>query len=368
MGPWQVRDPAQPFRPGCSFEVIKAMVSRGKIGPTTVLRGPTTRQFWTPAKRVPSVANLLGTCHNCERAVEVNASSCVSCGASFAPESDRQYFGLMPVRLLPGQATADVVAASALGVGSSRSAPASSAPASSAPARAVQASPAPVQAVPVQAAPMKAAPTGSADVPRAASPSMEMGSVVDSGIAADESGDRPPMGRGLKTTLVLLLVGAVMAMSATLFVTLAPLAGIELPAWVPTYAKLTSDNHVDEGVSDPAVDQTASTESEPGSEAPIETVVSGAPASPTGLEVDPSESVVEKPVEKPVAPITPIEDEKDLSPAVAQIRSLLAKGNDASIAAAIEMIDALPADATIAAVLRKTAEDLRLLRSIVGTL
>src|SRR6185369_16768084 len=60
MGPWYLRDPAHPFRPGCSYETVRDLVKRGRIRPDTILRGPATRQFWNFAARTPTVANLLG--------------------------------------------------------------------------------------------------------------------------------------------------------------------------------------------------------------------------------------------------------------------------------------------------------------------
>jgi hypothetical protein len=104
MGPWFVRDEQQPHRPGCSFETILTLIARGKITTDAILRGPTTAQFWYPAKRVPGVANRLGVCHACQAAVQDEAS-CPSCHASFEVEGDRQTLGLMPIRLIPGQAT-----------------------------------------------------------------------------------------------------------------------------------------------------------------------------------------------------------------------------------------------------------------------
>ncbi len=110
MGPWFLRDPAHPFRPGCSFDTIRRMIQRGKIGPMTVIRGPATRQTWSFAGRTPSIANLMGLCHNCQREVSPDAFSCAACGASFAPQTDRQHLGLSPVHLLPGQAPPEAIA------------------------------------------------------------------------------------------------------------------------------------------------------------------------------------------------------------------------------------------------------------------
>jgi hypothetical protein len=111
MGPWFIRDAGHPFRPGCSFETLREMIRRGKVTRETILRGPTTRQFWTFAGRAPSVANLLGICHNCRGVAGAEEFACRSCGATFAPETDRQHLGLAPVHLLPGQASPEMIAA-----------------------------------------------------------------------------------------------------------------------------------------------------------------------------------------------------------------------------------------------------------------
>ncbi|MCA9300441.1 MAG: hypothetical protein KDA28_15325, partial [Phycisphaerales bacterium] len=110
MGPWFIRDEARPFQPGCNYEVVRRLVARGRLTPNTVLRGPTTRQFWTLAKRTPSVANLLGLCHSCQEKVDPADYMCRSCGAVFTPETDRQHLGLGPVHLLPGEAPPDRIA------------------------------------------------------------------------------------------------------------------------------------------------------------------------------------------------------------------------------------------------------------------
>jgi hypothetical protein len=113
MGPWQLREGVHPFRPGCSYETLRELVKRGRITRNTVLRGPTTRQFWSFAGRTPSVANLLGVCHNCQAEVDPGAFSCQACGAAFSPDTDRQHLGLAPVHLLPGQASPEIIAATA---------------------------------------------------------------------------------------------------------------------------------------------------------------------------------------------------------------------------------------------------------------
>lgn len=110
MGPWFVRDEANPFRPGCSLETIQRLVARGRLTPESVIRGPSTRQFWTLAKRTPGIANLFGVCHSCQARTAPDARECASCGATFDVSDDRQQLGLGPVRLLPGHADAESVA------------------------------------------------------------------------------------------------------------------------------------------------------------------------------------------------------------------------------------------------------------------
>ncbi len=95
MGPWFIRDKANPFRPGCAYDVVVRHVRAGKIKPTTVMRGPTTRQFWAVARNVPGVAHLLGYCHNCNHHVQPGDRRCASCGAHFAAVQHRNELGLM---------------------------------------------------------------------------------------------------------------------------------------------------------------------------------------------------------------------------------------------------------------------------------
>lgn len=113
MGPWFFLDPACPTRPGCSYETLRTLVDRGTVRRDSVIRGPSTRQFWMLATRVPGVAHLFGLCHNCQAAVGADDYACPACGAVFGAERDRQHLGVGPVRLLPGQASVEHLAASA---------------------------------------------------------------------------------------------------------------------------------------------------------------------------------------------------------------------------------------------------------------
>jgi predicted RNA-binding Zn-ribbon protein involved in translation (DUF1610 family) len=114
MGPWFIRDETGPWKPGCSIETLREMIRRGKVTRETVLRGPGTKQFWNFAGRTPSIANLLGACHNCRAAVKPDDYSCKACGAVFTPDADRQHMGLAPVHMLPGEASPEMVAAASM--------------------------------------------------------------------------------------------------------------------------------------------------------------------------------------------------------------------------------------------------------------
>lgn len=110
MGPWAFRDDRQPHRPGCSYETMVALVKQGKIREDTVVRGPSTHQFWTLARQTPGVSQLLGVCHSCQSPVKPEAFSCPSCFVAFSTDRDRQHLGLGPFRPLPGKGQVEVLA------------------------------------------------------------------------------------------------------------------------------------------------------------------------------------------------------------------------------------------------------------------
>lgn len=115
MGPWHLRSENNPFTPGLSFDKLADLIAKGRVRRDTIIRGPTTRQFWAFACNTPGVAALLGECHSCHRPVRSNEFVCRFCEASLSPPTDRQHLGLAPVQLLPGQATASAVASSGMG-------------------------------------------------------------------------------------------------------------------------------------------------------------------------------------------------------------------------------------------------------------
>lgn len=95
MGPWFVRDPAHPFRPGCSYEVLCRQIKLGNVKASTIIRGPSTHQFWTLARNVPGIAHLLGYCHRCGCRCNPSRQACPDCSEPFRPVEDRNELGLM---------------------------------------------------------------------------------------------------------------------------------------------------------------------------------------------------------------------------------------------------------------------------------
>ncbi len=100
MGPWQVRDESNPFTPGCSFETLRALVARGRVRADSVVRGPTTHQFWRRADETPGLSHFFGQCHACRATAHADDRVCSHCGESFAAPTDRQSLGLSPARAL----------------------------------------------------------------------------------------------------------------------------------------------------------------------------------------------------------------------------------------------------------------------------
>lgn len=107
MGPWFIRDPIRPFQPGCGYETLVRLIQNGHVTKYSIIRGPTTKQFWTVARRVPGVSHLLGYCHHCDATVEPESVGCPTCGTPFGAYLDRNDLGLPDIRPLPGEAAFD---------------------------------------------------------------------------------------------------------------------------------------------------------------------------------------------------------------------------------------------------------------------
>ncbi|MCI0677014.1 MAG: hypothetical protein L0Y42_14725 [Phycisphaerales bacterium] len=107
MGPWFIRDEQRPFQPGASYETLIKLIERGQVTKYSLLRSPTTKQFWTVARRVPGIAHLLGYCHNCDASVDPGDHGCHACGVPFGAYLDRNFLGLPDIRPLPWEVGGD---------------------------------------------------------------------------------------------------------------------------------------------------------------------------------------------------------------------------------------------------------------------
>ncbi|MEY5032305.1 MAG: hypothetical protein RL354_1336 [Planctomycetota bacterium] len=112
MGAWFVRDTRRPHFVGVSYESMAASIRSGDIGMNSIVRGPTTRQFWTIARRAPGLAHLFGRCFSCQAPVREHAALCSACGASPPPVADRNFIGLPSVQRVapPADARPDLSA------------------------------------------------------------------------------------------------------------------------------------------------------------------------------------------------------------------------------------------------------------------
>jgi tetratricopeptide (TPR) repeat protein len=101
MGPWFVRDEARPFMPGFSEAILRHQVASGRVKADTIVRGPTTHQFWMRADQTPGLSRLLGKCHACGGNVTAQDESCGTCHADLSLPHDIDRLGLSYTE--PGQ-------------------------------------------------------------------------------------------------------------------------------------------------------------------------------------------------------------------------------------------------------------------------
>lgn len=101
MGAWFVRDSKRPHFVGYSYAALEAAIRAGELGRDAIVRGPSTRQFWTVARRVPGIAHLFGRCHACQAPVAVDRPDCAACGEPPLDWQDRNHLGLPPIEAVP---------------------------------------------------------------------------------------------------------------------------------------------------------------------------------------------------------------------------------------------------------------------------
>lgn len=80
--------------PGFNEAILRQQITAGRITANTILRGPTTNQFWVNAADAPGVSRLMGTCHACHQPVEPTDTTCQFCKADMSLPDDVDALGL----------------------------------------------------------------------------------------------------------------------------------------------------------------------------------------------------------------------------------------------------------------------------------
>lgn len=79
LGPWYVLQSRNPSAPGMNFATLMVLVQKGRVTARSVLRGPTTGQFWRYAAKVKGVSREFGLCWSCGGDVAKTARACPGC-------------------------------------------------------------------------------------------------------------------------------------------------------------------------------------------------------------------------------------------------------------------------------------------------
>ena len=88
LGPWFVRQNRNPAAPGMKFDTLMALVKRGQVTGQSVVRGPTTNQFWRFAAQVKGLSREFGLCYNCATPVDKAATICPQCNRMQEPPAN----------------------------------------------------------------------------------------------------------------------------------------------------------------------------------------------------------------------------------------------------------------------------------------
>lgn len=79
IGPWHVLQSRNPAAPGMKFSTLLSLIRKGQVTQRSIVRGPTTSQFWTVAARVKGLSREFGVCYQCSGQIESTANICPHC-------------------------------------------------------------------------------------------------------------------------------------------------------------------------------------------------------------------------------------------------------------------------------------------------
>jgi len=88
IGPWYVLQTRNPSAPGMRFATLLALVRKGHVTPRSIVRGPTTHQFWKFAARVKGLSREFGLCYGCGEEIDRTANICPACQRIQEPPID----------------------------------------------------------------------------------------------------------------------------------------------------------------------------------------------------------------------------------------------------------------------------------------
>jgi len=102
LGPWYVLQSRNLSAPGMKCATLLALIRKGQVTPRSIIRGPTTQQFWRSAARVKGISREFGLCYYCGAAVQPAAQSCSRCNKpqELPPNPDALLEGETPARTL----------------------------------------------------------------------------------------------------------------------------------------------------------------------------------------------------------------------------------------------------------------------------
>jgi predicted RNA-binding Zn-ribbon protein involved in translation (DUF1610 family) len=88
IGPWYVMQSRNPAAPGMKFDVLVAFIRKGQVTARSIVRGPTTHQFWRYAAHVKGLSREFGLCYSCGVDIATESHLCPHCGKIQEPPAD----------------------------------------------------------------------------------------------------------------------------------------------------------------------------------------------------------------------------------------------------------------------------------------
>lgn len=88
LGPWYVLQTRNPSAPGMRYATLLSLVAKGRITARSIVRGPTTSQFWKPATQVRGLSRHFAVCYACGGHIAPADKTCSHCERSQEPPAD----------------------------------------------------------------------------------------------------------------------------------------------------------------------------------------------------------------------------------------------------------------------------------------